>query len=84
MADHLALPETSIQKPASRNQHPLSRIGYLYKQNGKYFLDAPLGAIVSAVRQAGPVMTARGSPKSAIPNPKSENLLSPGGSMPRR
>ncbi len=34
---------------ASRNQHPetsirypTSRIGYLYKHNGKYFLDAPL------------------------------------------
>ncbi len=31
----------SIPYPESRIQNPTSRIGYLYKQNGKYFLDTP-------------------------------------------
>ncbi len=29
------------EDPPSRIRYPVSRIGYLYKQNGKYFLDAP-------------------------------------------
>ena len=39
-----------IPYPESKIQNPASRISYLYKQNGKYFLDAPYGYITSPSR----------------------------------